>query len=75
MHFGSLIESFESIMNFTKKIPKFGELNSFSGVQQLKLSGKLYLLGIWMKSKQWGDRWFEYSVYQAKQVILMLPWT
>ena len=33
MRFRSLIEGFESIIDFATKILKFGELNRFSGVQ------------------------------------------
>ena len=35
MHFGSLIISFESLMDITKKVPSFGSLIAFIGINNL----------------------------------------
>ena len=49
IQFGSLFISFESIMDFTKKITKFSELNNFYWVQWFFWGGILYLMDLWMK--------------------------
>ena len=51
MHSASLIVSFESITDLTKKIKKF---KSISCVQEPISGGKLYLMDLWLKYEKWG---------------------
>ena len=77
MHFGSLIMSFESLVDITKKEPRSQSLIAFIGFNILFRVKNCISMDLWMKYGKWGE-FLTQKLYLSGPVITLyaiLIWT